>query len=369
MTELKPPSSHDEIRTLIDRMIDNLITIQVTDAKGLWVNPDGTVVDDKSWKEWGWPQGVGLYGIWKNYEITGNPKALKTVTDWFDQALTRGTPGKNVNSVAPILTLAFLYERTGEPSYLPYLKQWGAWIYRDQTRTEGAGIQHVTVSSNNHNQLWADTLVMTVLALAKIGKVLGRPEYVEEAKYQFLIHAKFLMDPSNGLWFHGWSFDDRNNFSAAHWGRGNCWATIAIPEVLSLLGLDEHDAVRRWLVEVLREQVETLSALQDPVTGLWHTLVDDPNSYLESSATAGFAYGILKAVHERFLAAAYLPVAYKAVEGLIGQINDKGEVERVSVGTGIGDDWDYYRTIDITPMPYGQSLTVLAFTELLVSYC
>ena len=228
MTELKPPSSHDEIRTLIDRMIDNLITIQVTDAKGLWVNPDGTVVDDKSWKEWGWPQGVGLYGIWKNYEITGNPKALKTVADWFDQALTRGTPGKNVNSVAPILTLAFLYERTGEPSYLPYLKQWGAWIYRDQTRTEGAGIQHVTVSSNNHNQLWADTLVMTVLALAKIGKVLGRPEYVEEAKYQFLIHAKFLMDPSNGLWFHGWSFDDRNNFSAAHWGRGNCWATIAI---------------------------------------------------------------------------------------------------------------------------------------------
>ena len=369
MAASMPPLGRDEVRTLIDRMIDNLVTIEVTDGKGLWVNPDGTVVDDKSWKEWNWPQGVGLYGIWRNYQITGNPKALKTVTDWFDQALAKGTPAKNVNSVAPILTLACLYEQTREPSYLPYLRQWGEWIYRDQTRTEGAGIQHVTASGENHNQLWADTLVMTVLALAKLGKVLGRPEYLEEAKYQFLIHAKFLMDPANGLWFHGWTFDDRNNFSAAHWGRGNCWATIAIPEFLSLMDLDEHDAVRRWLTEVLREQVETLAQLQDPQTGMWHTLLDDPDSYLESSATAGFAYGILKAVHERYLDASYADVAYRAVKGLAARINEAGEVEQVSVGTGIGADLDYYRTIEITPMPYGQSLTVLAFTQMLVSYC
>lgn len=31
-------------------------------------------------------------------------------------------------------------------------------------------------------------------------------------------------------------------------------------------------------------------------SGMWHTLVDDPTSYVEASATCGFAYGILRAV-------------------------------------------------------------------------
>ncbi|HGF7821004.1 TPA: glycoside hydrolase family 105 protein, partial [Enterococcus faecium] len=39
------------------------------------------------------------------------------------------------------------------------------------------------------------------------------------------------------------------------------------------------------------------------------------------------------------------------------------------IGTGMGDSLDFYRNIGITAMPYGQSLTVLCLTELLVSYC
>ena len=51
------------------------------------------------------------------------------------------------------------------------------------------------------------------------------------------------------------------------------------------------------------------------------------------------------------------------------QIDEKGEVQNVSIGTGMGDSLDFYRNIGITAMPYGQSLTVLCLTELLVSYC
>ena len=38
----------------------------------------------------------------------------------------------------------------------------------------------------------------------------------------------------------------------------------------------------------------------------------------------------------------------------------------MSVGTGMGDNLDFYRTIGMTAMPYGQSLTILCLTELLV---
>ncbi len=98
-------------------------------------------------------------------------------------------------------------------------------------------------------------------------------------------------------------------------------------------------------------------------------MLDDPSSYVESSATAGFAYGILKAVHKRYLPQEYKEVAYRAIQGLLEQIDEKGEVQNVSIGTGMGDSLDFYRNIGITAMPYGQSLTVLCLTELLVSYC
>lgn len=50
--------------------------------------------------------------------------------------------------------------------------------------------------------------MMTVLPLAKIGKLLNRLDYLEEAKHQFLIHIKYLQDKKSGLWYHGWTFEE-----------------------------------------------------------------------------------------------------------------------------------------------------------------
>ena len=101
---------------------------------------------------------------------------------------------------------------------------------------------------------------------------------------------------------------------------------------------------------------------------MWHTLLDDPNSYLESSAAAGFAYGILKAVRKRYIDSSYAPVAEKAVRGVIKQINPAGELTGVSFGTAMGSDLDYYRQIPITSMPYGQAMAVLCLSEYLRVY-
>ena len=164
-------------------------------------------------------------------------------------------------------------------------------------RTEENGFQHIVFNSENREQLWDDTLMMSVLPLAKIGKLLGRPQYVEEARRQFMLHIKYLVDRKTGLWFHGWTFDGRHHFANALWARGNCWVTIAIPEFIELLDLPPGDGLREFLLETHLQQIRTLVKHQD-AGGLWHTLIDDPKSYLEASATAGFAYGILKSVRK-----------------------------------------------------------------------
>ena len=104
-------------------------------------------------------------------------------------------------------------------------------------RTEENGFQHIVFNSENPQQLWDDTLMMSVLPLAKIGKVLNRPHYIEEARRQFMVHIKYLVDRKTGLWFHGWTFEGRHHFAEALWARGNCWVTIAIPEFIELLDL------------------------------------------------------------------------------------------------------------------------------------
>ena len=125
--------------------------------------------------------------------------------------------------------------------------------------------------------------------------------------------------------------------------------------------------MRRFLIEVLDAQVAALAALQDS-SGLWHTLLDDPSSYLEASATAGIAYGILKAVRKGYLTAEYTATAERAVQAVIRNISADGELQQVSFGTGMGPDLDFYRSIPRTSMPYGQAMAILCLAEYLRTY-
>lgn len=287
--------SRDSLKALICRITDNLVNIKDETGEFLLRLDDGRVIDTKGWAGWEWTHGIGLYGIYQYYQQTGDDQMRAIIDDWFEARLAEGTPTKNVNTVCPFLTLAYRYEETRDARWVPYLERWEEWVMYEMPRTQKNGLRHIVYNSENTDQLWDDTLMMSVLPLAKIGKLLNRPEFIEEATYQFLLHVQYLMDRRSGLWFHGWTFDGKHNFAEARWARGNSWLTVAIPEFIELLELPEGNATRRFLLQVLESQIEALAQYQDD-SGLWHTLLDDANSYVESSATAGFAYGILKAV-------------------------------------------------------------------------
>lgn len=357
----------NEVTDLINKTIHNLVNIQDETGEFLLHLDDGRTIDTKGWAGWEWTHGIGLYGIYKYYEQTGDSNALAIIDEWFKERFNERLATKNVNTVCPFLTLAYRYEETGRKEWLPYLQVWAEWVMYEMPRTEKGGLQHVVYNNENHQQMWDDTLMMSVLPLAKIGLLLNKPEYVEEAKYQFLIHIQYLMDRKTGAWFHGWTFDGNHNYANALWARGNSWLTIVIPEFLELLDLPEGDSFRRHLIQVLESQVTALMKWQS-VTGLWHTLLDDPTSYLEASATAGFAYGLLKAVRLRYIDAAYFNMAEKAVKGVIENINPEGGLEQVSFGTAMGENLDYYKNIPLTSMPYGQAMAILCLSEYMRTY-
>ncbi|KAJ5712333.1 hypothetical protein N7493_008801 [Penicillium malachiteum] len=360
--------SAPEVHKSVNLLIDNLVNIKDETGKFLLYLEDGRVIDTKSWAGWEWTHGIGLYGVWQYYEMTGDERLLKIIEDWFADRFAEGGTTKNINTMAVFLTLAYVYEKTGNVTYLPWLDAWAEWAMYELPRTRYGGMQHITYNSENYQQLWDDTLMMTVMPLAKIGKILNRPEYIAEAKKQFLLHIKYLFDTKTGLFFHGWTFENGgSNFADARWARGNSWVTIVIPEIIELLELDPTDPIRLHLIETLDAQCEALKKFQSE-SGAWHTLLNHPDSYLEASATAGFAYGILKATRKRYIGPQYREVADKAIQSVIKYIDEKGELQNTSFGTGMGDCLQFYKDIPLTSMPYGQAMAIMALGEYLRTY-
>ena len=319
--------------------------------------------DISKYQYWEWTQGIGLFGLWKLFDSTKEQKYLNMLIKYYDERLEMGLPSKNINTCAPMLALSYLAEYTDSNNYTARCKEWADWIIKELPRTKEGGFQHITSDTVNEQELWDDTLIMTVLFLANYGRITGNHEYIEEAKYQFLIHIKYLTDKKTGLWFHGWTFHGNHNFSEALWGRGNCWVTIAILEFLNMVPYDE--SFKRYLVETLQLQVSALKEYQDP-SGMWHTLIDDPDSYVESSATCGFCYGILRAVHLGYIDIEYKENAYKALEPILNNITEDGIVNQVSYGTAMGrESKQFYKNIEIKSMPYGQALAILYLLEIL----
>ena len=205
---------------------------------------------------WEWTQGVGLYGLWKLFEKKHDQRCLDVLTEYYDARIAEGLPSKNINTMAPIFALSYLYEYTKNEKYGDICKEWAEWAMHGLPRAGEGGFQHVTSDRVNDGELWDDTLFMTVLPLANIGRILGRQDYIDEAVYQYLVHTKYLADKKTGLWYHGFCFDGCHNFAEAFWGRGNSWVTAAIPLLLEIVPVGNPD--RRILENALLRQIEKL---------------------------------------------------------------------------------------------------------------
>ena len=326
-------------------------------------NLDGSPGDYISFDGWEWPQGVGLYGLAQLWLARGQDAELGAMlTGWYDRALTRGLPAMNVNTTAPMLALSILWRETRDPRHGAALADWADRVMAEAPRTAFGGIQHDVSDKVNAGELWDDTLFMVALYLASYGQAAGRRDLVDEAVRQFLVHAQFLADRETGLWFHGWTFEGRHNFARARWARGNAWITACLLDLFDLANIPAAPAA--LLRDLLRDQVAALMPLQT-ADGAWRTLLDDPDSYPETSATAGIAYGLMKGARLGLLGDDARQAGRRAVDYVLGQIGPDGVVGGVSYGTRMGHDLQFYRDIPIQPTGYGQSLAILALVEAL----
>lgn len=187
--------------------------------------------------------------------------------------------------------------------------------------------------------------------LYQLARVTGDPavlRYADDNTEQ--IAAATLRD--DGLWAH---WGDPSGPRGAAWSRGTSWPVHGLTKALYALDASDPRAAR--IRELLLRTYQGLMRRQDPQTGLWRLVLDEPATRVESSASAAFVY-----YHDRLRELGVLDSRYdaeieRAFAGL-KRICYRHGVAACCRGTSVGVA-DYYRT---RPLGFSPASTHLGGT-------
>lgn len=218
----------------------------------------------------------------------------------------------------------------------PYIEQY--WAVVEQSPVH---LADGTIARNrpHYNAIWLDDMFMALPSMAVRSRYKDHPEQLDEAARIASGFFKRMWIPEKNIFRHGY-LEDASHQPSMAWGRANGWAILTLCQLLDYL--PENHPKRAEILDIYRKHAAGLAELQG-IDGFWHQLLDRPETYEETSATAIFAYALAHGVNEGWLeATTYGPVAQLAWEAVSSKINQKGEVEGVCVGTGMGFDPAYY---------------------------
>jgi rhamnogalacturonyl hydrolase YesR len=222
------------------------------------------------------------------------------------------------------------------PDLKPAIDRWIDYVHTKQFRlADGTLARH----RPQPESVWADDLYMSVPALAQMGKLTGDRQYYDDAAKQVLQFARHLFNREKGIYMHGRNLNQPEN-PEFYWGRANGWAMMATVELLDVLP-EDHPS-RPELLNLLRAHIKGIAPLQSG-SGLWHQMLDKTDTYLETSASAMFVFGIARAINRGWIApVSYGSTAQAGWNGLATRLNAKGQVEGTCVSTTFASDNLYY---------------------------
>jgi rhamnogalacturonyl hydrolase YesR len=187
--------------------------------------------------------------------------------------------------------------------------------------------------------LWGDDMYMCIPFLAQMGTLTGEAKYYDDAVKQVIQLSDRLFNKECGLYDHGWNQNSSEYDPEFHWARANAWCSVAMAELLNVLPANHPG--RDQVLHLYRSHIKRLAELQDG-TGLWHNLLDHPETFLETSASALFVYSIAKGINEGWISHVYGPVAVTGWNAVATKVLPNGEVSGIVEGTTFAHDNTYY---------------------------
>lgn len=209
---------------------------------------------------------------------------------------------------------------------------------------------------SGQTRLWIDDMYMINLLQTEAYRLTNDRKYIDRAAKEMVLYLDKLQ-LENGLFNHAQNVPFR-------WARGNGWMAAGMPMILK--HLKEDDGCYGYILAGYRRMMATLLKYQRN-SGLWGQLVDDPDSWDETSGSLMFAYGFIMGCRYGWLDAdVYAPAARRAYLSVVARLDRYGNVPDVCEGTGAESDRGYYhRRHRINGDPHGQAPLLWCVNELI----
>jgi rhamnogalacturonyl hydrolase YesR len=223
---------------------------------------------------------------------------------------------------------------TKEPKYLDLAKRYAdrQWAAPKGSHATANALYYYNKGLTWQTRMWIDDMFMITAVQTQAYRATGDEKYIDRAAKEMVLYLDSLQKP-NGLFYHA---PDVPFF----WGRGNGWFAAGMAELLRSLPKNNPDRPR--IMQGYKTMMASLLKYQAE-DGMWRQLIDDPQSWKETSCTGMFTFAFITGVKEGWLdAKTYGPAAKKAWLSLITYINKNGDVTDVCEGTNKKNDRQYY---------------------------
>ncbi|MGP8260831.1 MAG: glycoside hydrolase family 88 protein [Acidobacteriaceae bacterium] len=168
-----------------------------------------------------------------------------------------------------------------------------AWIRKGAPRNADGILYHVFRAP----EMWSDGFNCAPPFLAARG-------FYDEAMEQIEGYRNRLWNPDKKLLAHIWDDQKKQLRDANFWGGGNGWAAAGLARVWRSLP-NERQQERERVADFARQLIDGCLACQRP-DGLFHNVVDQPSTFVETNLAQMLAFAIYEGVSAGWLPAAYL---------------------------------------------------------------
>ena len=183
-------------------------------------------------------------------------------------------------------------KKTGDQKLMNGFDKLVDYVLNKAPQTKEGIIYHFT----NIPQVWSDIMYMLPPFLAAAGKY-------DEAIKQIDGARGFLWNPDKKLLSHMWDCEKQAFVRKDCWGVGNGWSAAGITRVIRALP-DSMQAEKKKLIGYVKDIIDGCLAHMR-ADGLFHNIVDDPHSFVETNLAQMMAYSIYRGIREGWINETY----------------------------------------------------------------
>ncbi len=304
-----------------------------------------------------WGQSLAMYGLLRGLSVDDNPKVRAYLRKWLAFHLAEQVP---VNYFCGSWSFGLLYPDVIRefPEFQIQLRDTALRIYEFITHKALRNGEGILLHNVDLPNIYIDTVYYAAVVLSKIGPTLGLP-WQDEAVKQIVLHLDRLQDGDKPFFIHC-EENHGGNRSEGSWARGNGWVMMTLAEILPLLAKNSPRA--KDLLAIFQGLSSSLAEYQTKA-GLWRTILDDPASCEEVSASAMFLFAYLRGLRIGPISRIGQIAAQRAMKGLVKNVDATGRVLGVSEGTWPGTV-EYYKSLATGEWWWGTGAFLLAMSEL-----